>query len=356
MSHGKKAVEIPLFGRLTLYRNAPPVFAARAFAAPLAAGCTSVVKSSDLSPRTYYALAQCYIDAGVPAGSVNVISCRPEAASQVVTSLIEHPAIRKIHFTGSTNVGRKIAATAAMNLKPCILELGGKNSAIVLDDANLETAAVQCILGAFLGSGQICMSTDRIIVDAKIAPAFQGVFSAVLSNMFASGNAPPTLVNAASRQRVADLIAEAKSKGASIIEGSWDAAGASDSHAQGQYEDGVFMRPVVMKDVTPDMKIWSDEIFGVGVTIVTVNSEAEAIKIANGTEYGLSSSIFTEDLRRGLRVAKEIEAGQVHINSMTVQEEASMPFGGVKASGWGRFNNKEGLDEFLVTKSVTWMD
>lgn len=342
--------------RLTMYRNAPPVFATRAMAPPLAAGCTVVIKASDLTPRTYYAVAKCYIDAGVPPGAVNVISCRAGASPQVVTSMIEHPAVRKIHFTGSTNVGRKIAATAAMNLKPCILELGGKNSAIVLDDANLETAAVQCILGAFLGSGQICMSTDRILVDAKIAPAFQAVFSAVLSNMFASGNAPPTIVNAAAKQRVGQLIEEAKSRGASILEGGWNADGTSDSHAQGNYEQGVFMRPVVIKDVTPDMKIWSDEIFGIAVTMVTVKNEEEAIKIANSTEYGLAASVFTEDLRRGLRVAKAIEVGQVHINSMTVQEESSMPFGGVKSSGWGRFNTNAGLEEFLVTKSVTWMN
>lgn len=236
------------------------------------------------------------------------------------------------------------------------MELGGKNSAIVLDDANLETAAVQCILGAFLNSGQICMSTDRITVDSEIATAFQAVFSAVLGKIFASGNAPPTLATAASKERVAELIAEGESKGASIIEGDWNVDEASEKHARGQYQSGVFMRPVVLKDVKDYMKIWSDEIFGVTVTLVTVKTEQEAIDLANSTENGLVASVFTEDLCRGLLVAKQIEAGQVHINSMTVQEEGGMPFGGFKASGWGRFNGREGLKEFLITKSVTWMN
>lgn len=314
-----------------------------------------MVKASDLSPRTYYALAKCYLDAGVPEGVVNVISCRAEAAPKVVTTLIEQPAVRKIHFTGSTAVGRQIASTAALNLKPVVLELGGKNSAIVLDDANLETAAVQIILGAFLNSGQTCMSTDRILVDTKIAPQFEAVFSAVLGNMLNSGNAPPALVNSAARERVSTLIADAKSKGASALAGGWAPADALEPTVQGNYKDGVFLRPVVLKNITRDMKIWSNEIFGSVVTIISVSSEEEAIKIANDTGYGLSQAVFTEDLRRGLRIARAIETGQVHINSMTLHETPELPFGGVKESGWGRFN-ATGIDEFLVTKAVTWMD
>lgn len=177
-----------------------------------------MIKGSEMTPRSYHALVRCYIDAGVPPGVVNLISCSPENAADVVRTMIEHPAIRKVNYTGSTATGRKVAITCAQNLKPSVMELGGKNSAIVLDDANLETAATQCLLGGLLNGGQICMSTDRILVQSQIAERFTETLKTVMAMLFPESNPAPTVFNAASRDRLLKLIEEAKKEGAVALE------------------------------------------------------------------------------------------------------------------------------------------
>ncbi|KAK6523096.1 hypothetical protein TWF694_005994 [Orbilia ellipsospora] len=334
--------------------NAPAVFATRSIATALAAGCTTVIKAHEFTPRCYYLLTKCFVDAGVPPGAVNVISCKAEDAAAVTTAMIEHPAVRKINFTGSADIGRKLAVTCAQNLKPCLMELGGKNSAIVLEDANLENAAIQCILGGLLNSGQICMATDRIIVQSKVAQQFKTTFSGILGKMFPGTNPPATVSHAAAKNRIEEIVAEAEKSGAKIVEGDWNLV--AESNASNAYTNGVFLRPIVVEDVKPAMRIWQEEIFGSVVAMTTVETEEEAVALANDTRYGLNAAVFTEDIRRGIRVSKRIDVGQVNINRMTVQGVPALPFGGVKSSGWGRFNHQEGLDEFLTTKVITWMD
>ncbi|KAJ5511166.1 Aldehyde dehydrogenase N-terminal [Penicillium expansum] len=327
--------------------NAPYVFGIRSAACALAAGNTTVLKSSELTPRCYWAIGRAFEDAGLPAGCLNIIHCAPQDAPEVVNAMIEHEAVRKINFTGSTAVGRKIARACGQNLKPCLMELGGKNSSIVCHDADLQTAVQGVLAGAFLNSGQICMATDRILVHASILPAFTEALQKALAAGAAASALPPTLVNTASKTRVEALINSAISAGAHFISGSADSI---------PTDSGVRMAPAVLGGVKEDMALWQEESFASVAACMPFDTEDEAIRLANGSGYGLSASVFTEDLRRGLAMARRIQSGAVHINSMTIHDEPALPHGGVKNSGWGRFNTDEGLNEFLVTKSVTWMD
>ncbi|KAF3391464.1 Vanillin dehydrogenase, partial [Penicillium rolfsii] len=328
--------------------NAPYVFGIRSAACALAAGNTTILKSSDLTPRCYWAIGRAFEDAGLPAGCLNILHCRPEDAPEVVNAMIEHPAVRKINFTGSTAVGRKIARTCGQNLKPCLMELGGKNSSIVCADANLNVAVEGVLAGAFLNSGQICMATDRILVHSSIALDFTTALKQALTTWSSSSNLPPTLVNTASKARVQSLISNALAAGAHFISGLADAPLPADA--------GVRMAPAILGGVSEEMAIWQEEAFASVAAILEFESEEEAVRLANGSGYGLSASVFTEDLRKGFAIARKIQSGAVHINSMTIHDEPVLPHGGVKNSGWGRFNADEGLNEFLVTKSVTWMD
>ncbi|KAK2592778.1 hypothetical protein QQS21_009521 [Conoideocrella luteorostrata] len=326
--------------------NAPHVFGIRSAACALAAGNTTVLKSSELSPRCYWAVGRAFEDAGLPAGCLNVLSCRSQDAPAVVNAMIEHPAVRKVNFTGSTAVGRKIAAICGKNLKPCLMELGGKNSSIVCEDANLEVAAREVLTGAFANAGQVCMATDRIILHSSIAPAFINALKAALG---ADSDAPtPRLVTAASKARVQAIIDSALSDGAHLIHGSLDKNDKS--------LDGVQMVPLILGGAKEDMKLWQEEVFAPLAAVMVVDDDEEAVTLANSGGYGLSAAIFSEDLRKGLKLAKKLESGAVHINSMTVHDEPVLPHGGVKNSGWGRFNGNMGLDEFLFTKTVTWKD
>ncbi|RMJ26537.1 Dehydrogenase [Aspergillus sp. HF37] len=354
--------------------NAPYVFGVRSAACALAAGNTTILKSSELTPCCYWAIARAFEDAGLPPGCLNLVACRPQDAPEVVNAMIEHPAVSKLNFTGSTAVGRKIARACGQNLKPCLMELGGKNSAIVCSDANMQTAVQGVLAGAFLNvrssaqayllttisnsekkkSGQICMATDRILVHASIAPAFMDALKSALSANADPTSPPPTLVNTASKTRVGGLISSALSGGAHLIHGVDPASANSSSDTQP--DSGVRMAPVLLGGVKEDMPVWQEEAFASLAACMVVASDEEAVRIANSSGYGLSASVFTEDLRRGLAMAKKIQSGAVHINSMTIHDEPVLPHGGVKNSGWGRFNAAQGLEEFLVTKSVTWMD
>ncbi|KAL4889321.1 aldehyde dehydrogenase domain-containing protein [Aspergillus ambiguus] len=325
--------------------NAPYVFGVRSAACALAAGNTTILKSSELSPCSYWALARAFADAGLPAGCLNLISCPPKDAPAVVNAMIEHEAVRKVNFTGSTAVGRQIARTCGQNLKPCLMELGGKNSSIVCADANLETAVKAVLGGAYLNSGQICMATDRILVHADIAPRFMEALKAALSTNADPASPPPTLVSAASKTRVEGIISDALAAGAHVIHGP-----AGETAATTAKGEGVRMAPVLLGGIKENMKVWQEEAFASLAACMVVSSDEEAIRIANSSGYGLSAAVFTEDLRKGLAMAKKIQSGAVHINSMTIHDEPVLPHGGVKNSGWGRFNTAQGLEEFLVTK------
>lgn len=289
--------------------NAPYILGARSFLYALAAGNTCVFKGSELSPRTAWALGSVFHEAGLPAGVLNVLYHRPQDAPVVSNTIIEHPFIRHVNFTGSTAVGSIIAAKAGKELKPCLMELGGKASAIVCEDANLEKAAMQCALGGLLHAGQICMSTERILVHRSILDKFGEALKGAVEKVYPPSADAPVLVAKATVEKNQKLQDDAVKKGAKALYG--DVA---------QKEEGGFrIRPVILADVKKEMDVYYTESFGPMVSLIGVDSDEEAIDIANDTEYGLSGAVFTESLARGLRIAKEVESGAVHINSMTVQ-------------------------------------
>ncbi|MCJ1449694.1 hypothetical protein MMC28_000022 [Mycoblastus sanguinarius] len=326
--------------------NAPYILGVRAISYAIAAGNTCILKGSEISPRCFWLISQIFKEAGLPDGVLSVIFHRPQDAAEVTTAIIEHPFVKKINFTGSTAVGSIIAAQAGKNLKPVLMELGGKAPTIVLKDANLEKAAQGCVVGAFMHGGQICMSTERILVHSSIASAFCTALKKAMDQMYGKSSPAPILINAPPVQKNKKLVAQAVSKGATILTGDLDSKEDSETR----------MRPIVVEGVTKEMDLYHIESFGPTTSVIVVDSEEEAVKIANDTEYGLSSAVYTENLGAGLRIAKQIETGAVHINNMTVHDEPNLPHGGAKKSGFGRFNGSAGIEEFLRTKTVTWAD
>ena len=323
--------------------NAPVILGTRAIAMPLACGNTVVLKASELCPATHRLIGHVMVEAGVPAGVVNVVTNAPRDAAAVVEALIVHPAVKRINFTGSTRVGKIIAETAARHLKPVLLELGGKAPLIVLDDADLDAAVDAAAFGAFMNQGQICMSTERIIVDVSIADAFVEKLAAKAKKLPA-GNPREhvvlgALISTDAAEKVDALIADAVSMGAKLV------AGGS--------RKGTIMEATLLDGVTPAMRIYTEESFGPAKSVIRVNGVEEAIRIANDTEYGLSAAVFGRDIRRAMEVARRIETGICHINGPTVADEAQMPFGGVKGSGYGRFGGKAAIAEFTDLRWIT---
>jgi acyl-CoA reductase-like NAD-dependent aldehyde dehydrogenase len=330
---------------------------------PIAAGNTAVLKGSELSPRTMWGICSVFQEAGLPAGVLNMIVHEPANAASITQLLIERAEVKKINFTGSTGVGRIIARLAGENLKPVLLELGGKAPAIVWEDADLDNAAAQCALGAFLNSGQICMSTERILVHRNVRAAFEEKLKGAIDKIFGGGgpqsssSEAPVLIHAPSVAKNRKLLRDAVAQGAAVVYGDVVGKVDGDAKADGNAEETgskTRMRPVVISGVTTEMDIYKTESFGPSVSLFEVETEDEALRIANDTEYGLTSAVFTEDLRRGLRFARNIETGAVHINNMTVHDESGLPHGGSKASGFGRFNGSIGLAEWVKTKTVTY--
>lgn len=307
-----------------------------------------IFKGPEASPATTWAIADVFHAAGLPPGCLNTIYHKPADAPAITSSLITNPAIKKINFTGSTRVGSVIASLAGKYLKPTVMELGGKAPAIICDDADVDKAATQCALGAFLHAGQICMSTERILVHSKILDQFREAFKIALREIFSEQGQGDVaqLFSELPVQNNRMLVADAIVKGATVLYG--DPAHVESSKTK--------MRPVVLESVKSSMDIYHTESFGPTVSVIVIHSDEDAIAIANDTEYGLSSAVFTEDLRRGLHIARRIESGAVHINSMTVHDESSLPHGGYNRSGYGRFNSVDGLKEWVRTKAITWKD
>lgn len=324
--------------------NAPIILATRAIAVPLACGNTVVLKASEQCPRTHGLIVDAFVEAGLDNGIVNLVTNAPEDAADVVGAMIDHDAVRRVNFTGSTAVGRIIAVRCAQNLKPVLLELGGKAPMLVLEDADLDEAVKAAAFGAFMNQGQICMSTERIIVVDAVADAFVAQFQAKVATMAVGdprdGKTPlGAVVDRKTVDHVQGLIDDAVAAGAQLVNGS--------------AADGVLMPAHVVDQVTPAMKLFRDESFGPVVAIVRARDEAHAIVLANDTEYGLSAAVFTRDTARGIKVARQIKSGICHINGPTVHDEAQMPFGGTKASGYGKFGGKAGIDSFTELRWIT---
>ena len=324
--------------------NAPIILGVRAIAVPLACGNSVILKASELCPRTHALIIEAFAEAGFPEGVVNVVTNAPEDAAEVVGALIDAPQVKRINFTGSTNVGRIIAKRAAEHLKPCLLELGGKAPLLVLEDADLDEAVKAAAFGAFMNQGQICMSTERIIVVEAVADAFLERFAAKAGSMPAGdpreGTTPlGAVIDRKTVDHVNGLIDDAVAKGATV--------------AAGGKADSVLMGATVVAGVTSDMKLYGEESFGPVVAVIRARDEAHAIELANDSDYGLSAAVFTRDTARGLSVARQIRSGICHVNGPTVHDEAQMPFGGVGASGYGRFGGRQGIDSFTETRWIT---
>ncbi|KAL8278624.1 hypothetical protein RQP46_008916 [Phenoliferia psychrophenolica] len=325
--------------------NAPTVLGQRACTQPIMAGNTSILKTSEMSPKTQMLLAEIFADAGLPAGVLNIIHVAPKDAPDVVEAIIAHPSVGKINFTGSTRVGSIIAASCGKHLKPVVLELGGKAPSIVCADADLKHAVSGIMFGAWFHSGQVCMATQTAIVHESIVDEFISLIKAHAATVRASGDPNEQvslrgLFTDASATRVKAIVADAISKGAKIAAGSADV------------KDNV-VQPLLLSGVTSDMLIYKEEMFAPVFSVLTYKTEEEAIFIANDHDYGLAAAVWTVDTNSGVRIANGINAGMVHINGATIHDSAQMPHGGWKRSGFGRFNGIEGIREFTQTKVIT---
>ncbi|MEK1928228.1 MAG: aldehyde dehydrogenase [Pararhizobium sp.] len=326
--------------------NAPVILGTRAIAMPIACGNTVILKASEQCPGTHRLIATALSEAGLPAGVINVITNAPEDAAEIVAALIAHPAVKRVNFTGSTKVGRIIAKLCGEHLKPALLELGGKAPLVILDDADIDGAVNAAIFGAFMNQGQICMSTERIIVDEAIADQFVAKLAARASQLPAGDPRGHvvlgSLISLDSAIKMEELIADATAKGANLVAGG--------------KRSGTVVDATLLDHVTPDMRVYSEESFGPVKPIVRVSGEEEAVRVANDTEYGLSSAVFSRDVQRAMAVAARIESGICHINGPTLHDEAQMPFGGVKGSGYGRFGGKAAINEFTDLRWITVED
>lgn len=324
--------------------NVPYILCSRSFALPVAYGNTAVLKPSEEASVTGgILLAEIFEEAGLPPGVLNVITCSREDAVEVGDEMISNPAVRRISFTGSTEVGRIIAEKAGRHLKRAVLELGGKDPLIVLADADLDYAVEAAAWGAFMHQGQICMSTERIIVEKPIADRFtEKLKERALALPMGDPTNPATAIGPLINQRAVDLVhahvQEAVAAGAELV--------------CGGTHDNLIYHPTIVTDVKPDMRLFTDQTFGPVAPIVVVNDAEEALAVANNSKYGLSSGIITRDFTRALDLAMRLETGMVHIGDQTINDEPQAPFGGVKGSGYGRFGGQAALDEFTELRWI----
>jgi succinate-semialdehyde dehydrogenase/glutarate-semialdehyde dehydrogenase len=327
--------------------NFPAAMAARKIAPALAAGCTTILKPATETPLTALAIAALMEDAGLPAGVVNVL---PSLQSpEVVTAMLADTRIRKLSFTGSTEVGRVLLNQANNYIVNTSMELGGNAPFMVFDDADIDAVIEGAMIAKMRNGGEACTAANRFFVQAGIADAFATRLTEAMSSLtmgpgYVEGTTLGPLVNAKTRDKVAALVGQALDAGAEVRTGGATPAGA-----------GYFYPPTVLTNVAADADILRTEIFGPVAPIVTFTTEDEAVALANGTEYGLVSYVYTADLARGLRVSERIEAGMVGLNRGLVSDPAA-PFGGVKQSGLGREGGTEGLLAFTETKyiAVDW--
>lgn len=346
--HGKfsTAVRYPM-GVISVISpwNMPGILTARGFAFPMAAGNTIVLKPSEDTP---YAgglfFAEVLEEAGIPKGVFNVITCSRERVQEMGDEMIENPLVKGISFTGSTPVGRQIAAKAGAHLKKCCVELGGKDSLIVLEDADMDRATSAASFGSFMHQGQICMSVEKVLVQDSIYADFLRQFVARAAKLKTGdtsdkSNVIGPLINERQVARVKFQIEDALAKGAKAVLGGrvWDR----------------YVEPTILTNVTPDMAVWRDETFGPVAVVVPFKTDAEAIALNNDTEYGLSAGIITRNEERALRMARHLETGMCHVNCSSINDEPHVPFGGSKASGLGRHGGKWSLETFTETRWIT---
>jgi succinate-semialdehyde dehydrogenase / glutarate-semialdehyde dehydrogenase len=323
--------------------NFPSAMIARKAGAALAAGCTMVVKPAELTPLSAIALAEIAQRAGVPDGVLNVVTTNDPAS--VGAELTSNSAVRKITFTGSTEVGKILLRQAAETVQKCSMELGGNAPFIVFADADIDLAVKGALATKYRNSGQTCVCANRFLVQRDVAEAFAAKLAEAASKLKVGRGVDPgvvigPLIEEAAAEKVERLVADARARGAKVLTG-----GAR--HALG----GTFFSPTVLFDVRPDMQIFEEEIFGPVAAITPFADEEEAIRLANSTHYGLAAYFYSRDIARVFRVAEQLEFGMVGVNESLMSSEAA-PFGGVKQSGMGREGSKYGIESYLEIKYV----
>ncbi|ADC52300.1 aldehyde dehydrogenase (plasmid) [Alkalihalophilus pseudofirmus OF4] len=326
--------------------NFPVLTPLRKVMPALVCGCTVVLKPATDTPLTSLIITQLLEEAGFPAGTVSLVMGR---GRKVGEALVGHPLVKGVSFTGSTQVGRKIYETAAKNFTKVQLELGGNNPAVVAEYGDLEGAATQIVAGCYGNAGQRCTAIGRLIVLDKHADELEKLIvekvkAYKVGNGMEEGTTIGPVISEGARQELEGYMETAKEEGATILIG-------GRSLKEGKYENGYYFEPTVISGVTGDMKVAKEEIFGPVLIVIRVSSFEEAIEVSNNTEYGLTASVFTDDMNLGYRYMEDIESGMVHINNGTVSE-GHMPFGGVKNSGVGAYSiggtNKDFYTELKV--------
>ncbi|GMV02279.1 MAG: aldehyde dehydrogenase [Burkholderiales bacterium] len=324
--------------------NAPLLLGMRAVVMPLVCGNSVVLKASEACPGTHWMIGELFQEAGLPRSVLQVVTHDEDIAPALVEALIAHSAVRRINFTGSTRVGRIVGELAGRHLKPALLELGGKAPLVILGDADIDQAVSAAAFGAFVNQGQICMSTERIVVDQRIADAFaQRLADKALALSVSHGGEGQAriggLIGMSSAERVEAMVADAVACGARLL--------------TPLRREGVRFDPVVIDQIGPGMRLYEEESFGPIAAIVRVRDEDEAVRVANDTEYGLVGAVFGRDLARTLSVAQRLQVGVCNVNGTTVSSESQLPFGGVKSSGYGRFGGKSAIAEFTDLQLLT---
>jgi aldehyde dehydrogenase (NAD+) len=274
----------------------------------------------------------------------NVITCSRDNVAEVGDELLSNPAVRGVSFTGSTAIGKQIAAKSGGLLKKCCVELGGKDALIILDDADIEHSVNAATFGSFMHQGQICMSVERIIVHRDVAEEFTEKFVAntkklKVGNPREMANCIGPIINQKQLDKIRDQVDDAVAKGAKIL--------------CGGTSNGLFFQPTVLTNIRADMKVFREETFGPIAPVIVVGSVDEAIDVANDTEYGLSAGIMTRNEERGLAIARRLRTGMAHINDSSVNDEPHVPFGGVRWSGLGRHGGRAGIDTFTEMRWIT---
>ncbi|OQV06557.1 hypothetical protein CLAIMM_11107 [Cladophialophora immunda] len=310
--------------------------ACRGISAALAAGCTVVLKASELSPWSHQLILEVFKEAGLPNGVLNQIQCSRTDAPAATEAIISHPLLRKIEFIGSPHVGKIIGSVAAKYLKPVLMELGDQSPAIILEDADLKAAAEKCVFGIIANHGQVCFGTERLLVQNKVKDAFVEELTQAMRATPSGGSA----ITAESARRVHDLIAETVAEGAELLIGKNEMTGRSS------------LEPTIVTKVRADSRINREETWGPAASLSSFTTDDEAVEMANDTDFGLSASIFTKDYARALRMARDLDFGQVQVNAHTIHVNSTAPVTGYKGSGWGSNGGGYGVEEFMFNKHV----
>ncbi|KAI1297996.1 aldehyde dehydrogenase [Xylaria venustula] len=330
--------------------NAPASLTVRAIATPLICGNTVLLKPSEFSPKNQHLVVRAMIEAGLPKGCLHFLPVSAEQTPAITEFAVKHELIRHVNFTGSDRVGRIIAGHAATCLKRCVLELGGKAPVIVLEDANIDDAVEAVVFGSLANAGQVCMSTERVLLHESIAEPFKKALVARIQTVKVGNHEEDPnvtisgLFTPASTKRVQRLLNDAVSSGAKLLYGDVAASG----------PNLTIMAPHIVDDVAPTMEIFQRESFGPLVCLTTFTTDDDAIALANNSDYTLSAAVFSKDVMRALDIARQVRAGSCHVNSPSVYIAAGAPNGGVGgSSGYGRFGGMAGVAEFTELKIIS---